>query len=367
MLSTFPTTAPEENNLIQCDADQGFISWLSQARGSVAITTYQAGKLALVGWNGEQITMLLRQFSKPMGLAVNGSRLALASHHEVCLLANAPALAYEFLEDQPGRYDALYLPRMAYFTGDLNIHDLEFGREGLWIVNTRFSCLSALSPDFSFVPRWHPKFISEVVPEDRCHLNGLAMVDGKPKYVTALGATDTVGGWRPGKANGGVVVEVESNEIIVDGLSMPHSPIWHDGFLWLLNSGAGEIWRIHPESGDKQVVCVLPGFLRGLCCVGYYALVGLCQIRERHIFGGLPITQRFEKLLCGVAVVDLRNGQQVGMLKFTAGCQELYDVQFLAGVQRPMVLNSERKEIRQAFTAPELNYWLRPSAVIPND
>ncbi|MEH2328408.1 DUF4915 domain-containing protein [Nostoc sp.] len=144
MLATFPTTAPEENNLIQCDADRGFISWLSQAGGSVAITTYQAGKLALVGWNGQQITMLLRQFSKPMGLAVNGSRLALATHHEVCLLANAPALAYEFLEDQPGRYDALYLPRMTYFTGDLNIHDLEFGREGLWVVNTRFSCLSAL-------------------------------------------------------------------------------------------------------------------------------------------------------------------------------------------------------------------------------
>ncbi len=358
------TSPLDGTNIIECSASDSFQAWLSQAGGSLAITTYQAGKLALVGWNGQQVTVLLRQFPKPMGLAVQGQRLALATHHEVWIFANAPLLAHDYLENQPGRYDTLYLPRIAYYTGDLNIHDLAFGSDTLWLVNTRFSCLAALSKDFSFVPRWQPRFISQVAPEDRCHLNGLAMVDGRPRFVTALGESDKVGGWRPTKATGGILVDVDSGEIVLRGLSMPHSPCWHEGYLWLLNSGTGELWRIDIQSGHYDVVSTLPGFLRGLCCVGNYALVGLCQIREQHIFGGLPVQQRFDRLVCGVAVVDLRSGQLVGMLEFTAGCQELYDVQFLAGVLRPTILNSERPEIRQAVTAPEFSYWLRPSSQI---
>lgn len=358
---TFPPDAPK---VIECSASDAFQAWLSQADGSLAITTYQAGKLALVGWNGQQVTLLLRQFPKPMGLAVQGERLALATNHEVSIFANAPLLAYEYVENQPGRYDTLYLPRVAYFTGDLNIHDLAFGSDSLWLVNTRFSCLAALSKDFSFVPRWQPPFISQLAPEDRCHLNGLAMVEGRPKFVTALGESDEVGGWRPNKATGGILIDVDSGEIMLGGLSMPHSPRWHDGYLWLLNSGTGELWRINTQSGQHDVVCTLPGFLRGLCCVGLYALVGLCQIREQHIFGGLPVQQRFENLMCGVVVVDLHSGQPVGMLQFTEGCQEIYDVQFLPKVLRPTILNAERPEIRQAFTAPEFSYWLRPSSQI---
>lgn len=357
------TSRPDTPNVIECSASEDFQAWLATAGGSVAISTYQAGKVALVGWNGQQVTVLLRQFPKPMGMAVQGQRLALATNHEVWIFANSPLLAHEYLENQPGRYDALYLPRVAYFTGDLNIHDLAFGSDTLWLVNTRFSCLAALSKDFSFVPRWHPPFISQLAPEDRCHLNGLAMVEGKPKFVTALGESDEVGGWRANKATGGILIDVESGEIVLRGLSMPHSPCWHNGYLWLLNSGTGELWRVD-ISGQHDVVCSLPGFLRGLCCVGKYALVGLSQMREQHIFGGLPLQQRFERLLCGVAVVDLSSGQVVGLLEFAAGCQELYDTQFLPGVLRPTILNTEKSEIRQAFTAPQFAYWLRPSSQI---
>ena len=53
-----------------------------------------------------------------------------------------------------------------------------------------------------------PPFISAYAAEDRCHLNGLAIVDGQPRYVTALGQSDTRGGWRAGKSNGGIVMSV---------------------------------------------------------------------------------------------------------------------------------------------------------------
>lgn len=349
---------------IECRISEPFAHWLSQLPGSLAVTTYQAGKLALLGWNGQQPSLLMRQFDKPMGLAVAPGKLALATRHEITLFANAPLLARDFVPEQRGRYESLYLPRATYHTGDLNVHDVAFGTDGLWFVNSRFSCLSALSKDFSFVPRWQPPFVSQLVPEDRCHLNGLSIVDGQPKYVTALGETDTVGGWRANKATGGVLLDVATGTTLLRGLSMPHSPRWHNGKLWLLNSGAGELLCFDPVRGAADVVCSLPAYLRGLCLVGNFAIVGLCQIRERHIFGGLPVQQRHSSLLSGVAAIDLTTGRLIGVFEFTAGCTELYDVQFIAGSTRVNVLNLADDSTRQAFTAPQFSYWLRPENLI---
>jgi uncharacterized protein (TIGR03032 family) len=402
MSNPVPPAADSPDAVIRVAVSDSFQTWMSGCGGALAVTTYQAGKVALLGWDEQrrQVTLLLRQFNKPLGLAVRGSALALATRHEVTLFADAPLLARDYLENQPGRYDALYLPRAGYYTGDVNVHDVAFAGEaagtgpgaaglgrsdgaagggsvdgtgaagateaGLWLVNSRFSCLASLSRAFSFEPRWKPPFVSEIVPEDRCHLNGLAVVDGRPGYVTALGETDAAGAWRANKAAGGVIVHVDSGEVVLRGLSMPHSPRWHDGRLWVLNSGAGELWVVDPGRGTHDVVCALPGYLRGLCFVGgTHAVVGLCQIREKHIFGGLPVQQRHPKLLCGVAVIDLRTGKQTGLFEFTGGCQELYDVQFLPGVRRPTILNLEREAVRQAFTAPEFSYWLRPSSEQP--
>ena len=354
---------------IACSADEGFTDWLRSTGGSLMVTTYQAGKLAIIGWDDRErrVSLLLRHFEKPMGLAsadARASKLALATRHAVIVLADAPLLAPDLLEDQRGKYQALYLPRLTYHTGDLNIHDLAYDPAGtLWCVNTRFSCLSHLSDAHSFVPVWKPPFVSEVVPEDRCHLNGLAMVGGAPAYVTCLGETDDVGGWRVNKAAGGVVVDVRSNEIICRGLSMPHSPRWHENRLWVLNSGAGQLCKIDPQAGRAEVVCELDGYPRGLSFAGHHALVALSQIRERHIFGDLPVQQRVRdgRLTCGVALVDVRNGRQVGLFEFTSGVQELFEALFLAGVRRASVLNAEREAARQAFTAPAFSYWLRPS------
>ena len=361
---TMPPPSEGVSSTIRCDVSESFPAWLSQAGGSIVLTTYQAGKVGMIGWDGRQVTLLFRDFPKPMGLDIQGTQMLLATHHQVVELANAPLLAYEFLEGQPGRYDALYLPRVAFDTGDLSVHDVAFGDDHPWLVNTRFSCLCNPSREYSFIPRWRPPFISELVPEDRCHLNGLAMEDGRPRFVTALGETDVVGGWRERKADGGVVIDVPTGEVVLRGLSMPHSPRLHDGSLWVLNSGAGELWRVDLDSFRHEVVCSLPGYLRGLGFVGSVALVGLSTIREKHIFGGLPVQQRDRPLRCGVAAVEVATGRQLGLFEFTEGCTELFDVRFLPDVRRPMILNAQKEATREAVTTPEFAYWLRPSAVV---
>lgn len=363
MSTSVPSNAPVQ---IACGSSPEFSAWLAESGGTLLVSTYQAHKLAALGWDGRQTSLLMRQFQKPLGLAVQGNRIAVAQQHEITLLANAPLLAHDYLEEQPGRYDALYLPRISYHTGDLHTHDVAFQGDDLLLVNTRFSCLARLSVDFHFEPFWQPSFISELAPEDRCHLNGLAMRDGQPRYVTALGVSDTAGGWRQRKADGGVLLDVPSQEIVLAGLSMPHSPRWYDGRLWVLNSGQGELLLVDVARGRSEVVCELPGYARGLCFVGPYAVVGLCKIREKHIFGGLPVQQRCAALQCGLAVVDLRSGAEVGRFEFMAGCDELYDVQFLGGVRRPMLLNLDRPAVRQAMTLPESSYWLRPSSELPS-
>ena len=349
---------------VSCSASPEFGEWLARAQGSLAVSTYQAGKVSLIGWDGRRVSLLMREFDKPMGLAVAGNRLLLATRHDVWVFANSPILAHEFVENEPGRYDALYLPRATYHTGDLHTHDVALLGDELWLAATRFSCLAKLSYDYNFQPVWKPGFLSDLVPEDRCHLNGIAVRDGRPRYVTALGTTDAAGAWREHKATGGVVLDVQRDEIVLGGLAMPHSPRWHDDRLWLLNSGAGELLQVDPENGQTEMVCRLPGYLRGLAFCGPYAIVGLSKIRERHIFGGLPIQQRGEELHCGVAIVDLRAGREVGFFEFTAGCEELYDVQFLPGVRRPMILNHLRPETRQAMANPESCFWLRPSSEV---
>lgn len=360
MPQTYPLDQARAAVQISCNADDAFQDWIARSGGSLLISTYQAGKVAAVGWDGARVTLLMREFDKPLGLAVEGGRMALATRNDIWLMSDAPTLAGAYLPDSPGRYDALYLPRATYHTGDLNTHDLSFAGDDLILVNTRFSCLCRLSRDFNFEPLWKPTFISDLVPEDRCHLNGLAVVDGRAKYVTALGTTDAAGIWRERKADGGVVMDVESGEIILRGLAMPHSPRWHEGRLWLLDSGRGELLRFDPDRGDVEVVCGLPGYARGLCFVGHYAVVGLCKIREKHIFGGLPIQEQCRKLLCGAAVVDLRRGVQAGMFEFTSGCEELYEVRFLPDTRRPMILNLDRPAAREAMTNPESSFWLRP-------
>ncbi len=344
---------------ITCSTSETFAEFMRQANGSIFVTTYQAGKVAMLGWNGTRVGMTLRDYSKPLGLAVQGGRMALATRDAVVLFQNAPALAPDYSEEEKGRYDSLFLARSAYFTGPLAVHDVAFIGDDIWIVNTACSCLATLSHEHNFVARWKPPFISQVIPEDRCHLNGMAIVNGKPRYVTALGQTNEAGRWRDTKANGGIIMEVPSGEVVMRGLSMPHGPRWHDNKLWFLNSGTGELCIADVKAGKYDRVCALQGYLRGLSFVGHYALVGLCMIREKHTFGGLPVQERHKQLLCGIAIVDLRTGRQVGLCKFGSGVQELYEVKFVPGTRQPMMRSGGEDRLRHAISVPSGGFWMR--------
>lgn len=326
---------------------------------SILLTTYQAGKLVAVRSDGEKISTLLRSFEQPMGLALDGDKLAVGTRSQVWVYRNAPDIGWQL--EPRGRHDACFLPRTSHVTGDIRGHEMAWVGEELWIVNTRFSCLCTLDPQYSFVPRWQPPFISAFAAEDRCHLNGLALAEGKPKFVTALGETDTAEGWRERKASGGCVIDVEANAVVARGLCMPHSPRWHSGHLWVLESGQGRLATIDLQTGKTETVAQLPGYVRGLAFADRYAFVGLSKIREASTFGGLPISERHTELKCGVWVVDLATGQTAAFLEFQRGVEELFDVQLLPGIRFPAIIGFQKETVHGAFVVPPQALPKKPS------
>jgi uncharacterized protein (TIGR03032 family) len=301
-----------------------------------------------------------------MGLALTdgGAKLALGTTLQVWEFRDVPDVARRL--EPAGTYDACYLPRSSHVTGNVLIHEMAYGRsplspggrgaggEGeLWFVNTRFSCLATLDSESSFVPRWRPPFVTELEPSDRCHLNGLGMVDGKPKYVTALGETNEMAGWRPNKARGGLLMDVDSGVILCRSLSMPHSPRWYGGRLWLCESGSGTLGCVDLDSGRYEAVAAAPGFTRGLDFAGHLAFVGLSQVRESAVFSGIPITERLapEERTCGVCVVDLRRGETIALLKFESGVQEVFAVALLPR-RFPDLINDDEKLLESSFVVP---------------
>ena len=368
-MSAETLTEPTALQPLRSKHTSNFPGLLDELGISVLVTTYQAGKLVLLRSNGEQVNTHFRDFQRPMGLAADRTRLAVGTAQHIRQFRNLPQACRRL--ETPARHDACYLPRVDHVTGDIDIHEMawlspdgsirndEEHEEGeLWFVNTRFSCLCTLDGIHSFVPRWRPPFVTELAPEDRCHLNGLGIApgdDGKltVRYVTALAATDTPQGWRAHKKDGGVLIDVSSGQVLVHGLSMPHSPRVHGGRLWLLESGNGGLGVVDPSAGRYRSLTRLPGFTRGLDFCGHLAFIGLSQVRESAVFSGIPIAQRaLAQRNCGVWVVDLRTGQTVAFLRFEDAVQEVFAVQVLPGVRCPDVVSDDPMLAADCYDVP---------------
>jgi uncharacterized protein (TIGR03032 family) len=327
-----------------------FAELLGQLGSTVLASTYQTGKVVAVRELDGRLNTHFRPFESPMGMAFRNGRLAIGTRTQVWDYQNLPQVTDRL--EEPARYDACFVPRSIRYTGDIRIHDVAWVGDELWAVATRFSSLVTLDADHSFVPRWQPSFISALVPEDRCHLNGLATVDNAVRFVTALGVSDTAGGWRENKAAGGVVIDVESGEIAAAGISMPHSPRWHRGRLWVLESGQGALSVVDLDTGKLETVTELPGFTRGLAMVGPFAFVGLSEVREATTFGGLPLTARLEDRQCGIWVVNIETGETVAFLRFEDLVEEIFDVTVLPGIRFPEIAEPGSDAASNSFVVP---------------
>ena len=335
---------------------RGFDDWLVGTGGSLAFTTYQFGKMFFLGLKPDgKLWVHDRSFPRAMGLAVsgNGRKLVLATQVQLYRFDNIlPA------GTKDGVNDAVYAPHLSWITGDLDIHDVGIGGDGKPVfVSTQFNCLATVSEGHSFRPIWKPSFISRIAAEDRCHLNGMAMLEGTPHYVTAVSRSDVADGWRDRRVDGGVVMDVASGEIVAAGLSMPHSPRMHAGRLWLLNSGSGEFGWIDPADGRFIPVAFCPGYARGLSFVGHHAVVGISRARENRTFQGVALEDALNRnevdARCGLLVIDLRSGDTVAWLRIEGVIDELFDVVTLPSTRCPSAIGIKNNDIRRVISIDE--------------
>ena len=349
----------------------GFARWLAGADATVVITTYQAGKIVLVDHDGSKITVLILDLASPMGIAIDGrrdgsalrsgARMAIALRDRVVVFADSPELAQQMPGRPAGSFEHLYSPRVTYATGDIRAHEIAFGREGLWIVNTRLSCLCLASVEHAFEPRWLPKFVSACVPEDRCHLtSGLAIEGGAPAYVTAHGATDSRGGWRDRKLGGGVVIDVARGDPLAGGFTMPHSPRIHDGALWVLDSGQGVLAEVDRRTGARTPVASVPASRAASTSWASTPSSASPRSGRRTSSGGMPVSSRHRELHAGVVVVKTSTGEIEGVLRFTSGCDEIFDVAVLRGKHRVQFLDPSSIEAPLGLSAPDFAFWVDP-------
>ena len=324
---------------------------LTQLGISLVVSTYQAGKLIVLRADNHSINTHFRTFDRPMGLAVDQEKLAIGTAYQIIELRNVPALAPKL--EPLGKHDACYLPRRIHITGDIDIHEMAYANDELWFINTRFSCLCTLDQTHSFVPRWRPNFINAYDLSDRCHLNGLSIRNNRPQYITALGETNEAAGWRKNKANGGIIIDIPSNEIICRGLSMPHSPRWYREELWVLESGNGSLAKVDLSSGKLTTVTQIPGFTRGLAFWENLAFIGLSQIRETAVFSGLPITKSLTERNCGLWVVNINTGEIIAFLRFEGGVQEIFAIGIIPGFIFPEVINWDEQLLGATYILPD--------------
>jgi uncharacterized protein (TIGR03032 family) len=336
---------------LEITGSRQFPEWMAEQGVSLSFTTYQTGKLFLIGLQPDgQLSIFERTFNRAMGLYATEQTLYLSSLFQLWRFENA----LEPGQDYQG-YDRLYVPQIGYTTGDLDIHDMALNAENQIIfVNTLFGCLATVSATHSFVPLWKPPFLSKLAAEDRCHLNGLAMQAGQPHYVTAVSQSDVADGWRDRRQNGGCVIDVPQNQVIVTGLSMPHSPRYYQNKLWLLNSGTGDLGTVDLQQGKFEPVVFCPGYLRGLAFWGDYAIAGISRPRQNKTFSGLALDQNLKskdaEARSGLLVINLKSGDIVHWLRVEGMVEELYDVAVLPGVRRPMAIGFVSDEIRRMIT-----------------
>jgi uncharacterized protein (TIGR03032 family) len=334
------------------NASPGFVEWLHSENLAIAITTYQIGKLFMVGAaSATHLNVTERTFQRCLGIAPFANGFFLAGRNNILRFENVVPRG-QALE----RHDAVFVPQVSWYTGDVFAHDVGVTAAGRPVfVNTMFSCLATIDETASFRPLWRPPFISALTPGDRCHLNGLAMEDGRPRFVTAAAQTDVAGGWREQRSGGGCVIDVASGEIVATGLSMPHSPRLQDGRLYLCNAGTGELGEIELRSGRFQPIAFCPGFARGLAIHGHHALVGLSLPRQSDVFSGLPLDERLKAAQrapeCVIQVIDLHTGTMVHWLRAGGVVRELYDIACLPGFRNPMVVGFAQDQINRLITS----------------
>lgn len=344
---------------------KSFPKILHKLKSTLLYSTYQAGKVIMISSaNGETLTKYAKNFKRPMGIAVSqdSKQLAIASKSEIGIFSSNPVLAASY-PGQTEKYSHLYIPQSKFNTGIVDTHEIVWSEDELLITNTLFSSISKMSHRYHFDLFWKPDFISELAPEDKCHLNGVALMNGKPRYATMFAKTDEAKGWRKLPYDSGMLMDIETGEVLLSDLALPHSPVVHEGMIYFLLSGTGDVMCYDIEKKESKRLTNFNTFVRGMEVVGDLIFLGLSKIREgSQFFSKLPISAKDS--YCGIRVIDRLTGKELGGLTYTERIEEIFAVKIAKGVTSPAILTERDELYDKCISVPNSqNYWLEKETI----
>lgn len=342
--------APSHEAVIGFDYTRNFPLWLLEHNCSILISTYKAHKLLCLGIDEKtsKVSLIFTNLLRPMGISYDQITNTIYSSN----LGNIVQYENSGLDkhEQWGNFDALFVPKRVDYGSDVDIHDLRVSindnNRKIYYVSASLNSILTVSDHKSFDVFWTPKFISrnpdsklKIFREDRCHLNGLALVDNKPKYVTAACMRDYYYAWKEHHGEG-VVIDIETDEVVCSGLWAPHSPIWYNNRLYIGEAGTGQFGFVDLEKKEFIPKKFLPGFIRGISCHNNFALINISNDRHDTCFAHLPLghilKEKGQKSLCGICVVNLDTFEIVNHFEFQ-GLTEIYDITVLPNIIRPRI------------------------------
>lgn len=319
---------------------------------SLIASSYQAQRVFLMRSDGDKIDVNFKSFKRPMGITVHNDNITIGTHDKVIKFIRNDKVA-KYLDNV--NIDSSFVPSAMHVTGMINIHDIDYGNDGLYVVNSAFSCICKIVPDYSFEVYWKPEFISELVPEDRCHLNGMALKDGKPKYVTMFNQLDYRGSWKVNKAPTGVLMDIENNEVLVDNLFMPHSPRYKNGKIYFCDSCYGEVCFYDLATSKKETIAKFKGFTRGIDFYGPLMFVGTSKVRQKNEEDIIPlIGDGVDSTICSIYVINLETNQVIGNMEFSGDVEQIYDVSIIKNSSYPELLEPEHEKIKNIYNFKEI-------------
>lgn len=346
------TTITQSASQFEIIASRQFSKWLFEQKISIVFTTYQTNKVFLLGINQQgRLSIFERSFERSTALhAIGHQTLYLSTSYQLWRFENALPEG-----KASGGYDCFMVPQVAWTTGALDIHDINTLSDGSCVfANTRFSCIAKVSEKYSFIPIWKPFFITDLTPEDRCHLSGFTCRNGELAFATAFASSNIFEGWRNAILDGGVLIDIPSNTLVTEGLSLPNNPVFYNEKLYLLNSGTGEFGTIDLKNGKFTPIVFCEGFPRGLTINNNFAIIG---VSKTHEVKGQPTTVLETRLInskieskSGLIVVDLTSGQIVHNFSIQGFIHDIFDVTHLEGVFCPSAVGVVSDEIKHVIT-----------------
>lgn len=213
----------------------------------------------------------------------------------------------------------------------LDLHDVLWHDGRLYVVSTQLNTL------FELDAGTYVELRSWCLPgePDSQHVNSVCLHEGRI-LASRFGRFATHRGYKGNTRGAGEVFDVETGEVVIGGLSQPHSLTSFDGRLWLCDSQA-HVVRVY-RGLVAEAEYAFDGYVRGLAFDAANMYVGLSRSRNDEA-----------SAVASATVVTVARAGMRTIARVSLPVDEIYDLRLVAGADRTRLLHAALDDANAEF------------------